>query len=167
MRVFVTTGTDVHPFDRLVRWADDWARTHPEDEVVVQYGRSAPPAAAPGHGLLEREAMRSEIRAADLIVASCGPGAVMDIRAAGRLPVVVARRVALGEHVDDHQTAFAKHLVSAGLARVVEDEAGFVEILREVRESPEAFRVDPAKAVAVGVLRIGELIDRLMERGPD
>lgn len=165
MRVFVTTGTDLHPFDRLVRWADEWARTHPGDEVLVQYGSSAPPMAARGRRLLEREAMRSEILAADVVVASCGPGAVMDIRAAGHLPVVVARRVALGEHVDDHQTAFARHLASAGLARVVTDEAGFVEAMGEVRESPEAFSVDPAKAVAGGVARIGELIDRLMERG--
>lgn len=44
--VFVTVGTDYHPFDRLVQWIDDWmiegggaARAR----VFVQSGTSTPP----------------------------------------------------------------------------------------------------------------------------
>ena len=44
--VFVTVGTDHHPFDRLVQWVDVWAAAHPEIEVVIQYGEACSPAHA-------------------------------------------------------------------------------------------------------------------------
>ncbi|HEV7862459.1 MAG TPA: hypothetical protein VGR20_07150, partial [Acidimicrobiia bacterium] len=47
--VFVTVGTDHHPFDRLCNWADAWVTEarHPEVPWFVQSGTSQPPARAP------------------------------------------------------------------------------------------------------------------------
>ena len=51
-RLVVLLGTDVHPFDRLVTWADTWATQHPADEVVVQHGYTDPPRVATAVRLL-------------------------------------------------------------------------------------------------------------------
>ena len=47
--VFVTVGTDHHPFDRLCAWADAWvsAARHPEIPWFLQSGTSKAPATAP------------------------------------------------------------------------------------------------------------------------
>ena len=50
--VLVVVGTDHHPFDRAVGWADEWAASHPDRRVLVQYGTSRRPTTAEGHDLL-------------------------------------------------------------------------------------------------------------------
>jgi UDP-N-acetylglucosamine transferase subunit ALG13 len=43
--LLVTVGTDHHPFDRLVRWADAWLAGHPGAlRCLMQTGTSTPPA---------------------------------------------------------------------------------------------------------------------------
>lgn len=165
MRVFVSVGTDHHPFDRLVGWASDWARSHPDDDVVIQYGTSNAPAHGRGVELLPRDAMLTEIENAHAVAVSCGPGALMDVRGAGRLPMVVPRRAAAGEHVDDHQLAFARHLSNHEMAICVQDEQGFGAFLASVRDDPSRFRLTPDATDDEGVTRIGELIDGLVRNG--
>jgi len=162
MQVMVSVGTDHHPFDRLVDWASRWAAEHPDDEVVIQFGDSTPPSAGQAHRLFDRTTMGAQIRAADLVVISCGPGGVMDVRATGRLPVVMARRGDLGEHVDDHQAAFAEHLDSVGLARRIESEADFRQVLLEAAEHPRRFRVEIDNTEPSGIATTGRLIDELV-----
>jgi UDP-N-acetylglucosamine transferase subunit ALG13 len=162
MRVFVSVGTDHHPFDRLVEWAERWALDHPDDRVVVQHGTTRPPTNGEFAQLYRRDDMRAQLEAADAVVISCGPGGVMDVRAAGRLPIIVARRNDLGEHVDDHQQSFARHLSDTGLARCVEDEQGFRRALDDARAHPDRFRVEPERSTPAGIARIGELIDELV-----
>lgn len=162
MRVLVSVGTDHHPFERLVGWAERWAADHPDDTVVIQHGHTRPPSSGRAVELMARAEMAGELASADVVVVSCGPGAAMDARAAGRLPVVVARRQALGEHVDDHQAAFARHLDAHGLARRIEDEHGFVAVLAEAAADPSAFTVVPDDSEPPAVARIGRLIDELV-----
>ena len=162
MRVFVSVGTDHHPFERLVEWAERWARDHPGDHVVVQHGTTRPPSHGEFAQLYRRDDMRAQLDVADAVVISCGPGGVMDVRAAGRLPIILARRNDLGEHVDDHQQSFARHLSDTGLARCVEDEEGFRRALDDARTHPDRFRVEPDLATPAGIARIGELIDDLV-----
>ena len=162
MNIFVSVGTDHHPFDRLVAWTSSWAERHPEDDVFVQYGTSSPPSAGDGGELLDRTSMLARVAAADVVVISCGPGGVMDVRGAGRLPVVVARREPLGEHVDDHQLAFARHLEVHELARTIEDEDGFTAVIEEARRHPERFRVETVDDQPSGIAAFGRLADRLV-----
>jgi UDP-N-acetylglucosamine transferase subunit ALG13 len=162
MRVFVSVGTDHHPFDRLVEWAERWAQDHPGDHVVVQHGTTRPPTHGEFEQLYRRDDMRAQLERADAVVISCGPGGVMDVRASGRLPIIVARRNDLGEHVDDHQQSFARHLSDTGLALCVEDEQGFRRALDDTRAHPARFRVEPDRSTPAGIARIGELIDGLV-----
>lgn len=162
--VVVTVGTDVHPFDRLVRWADLWALDHPDTEVLVQYGSSRPPRWATGRPALPRQELLEAFAEADVVVASCGPGAVMDARSVGRRPVVVARRQDLGEIVDGHQQRFAAHLEETGLALSVADEAGLRDLLDVADRS--RFLLPPHQvgraADGSGRARVGALVDRLV-----
>jgi UDP-N-acetylglucosamine transferase subunit ALG13 len=165
VRVFVSVGTDHHPFDRLVGWAAEWARAHPDDRVVCQHGTTAPPppvANLRAVELLDAAGMAAELHAADVVVVSCGPGAAMDTRAAGRVPVVVPRRADLGEHVDDHQQAFARHLEARGLALRVVDEDGFRAALEEVAADPSRLRMEPEVRVPSGIEGVGRLVDDLV-----
>jgi UDP-N-acetylglucosamine transferase subunit ALG13 len=162
MRLFISAGTDHHPFDRLMAWAGNWAAAHPEDTVVVQHGTTRPPQGVEAAELFRRDEMRAQIESADVVVISGGPGGVMDVRATGRRPIVVARRHSLGEHVDDHQHAFARHLAATGLAVCVETEDEFTGAVEDARSHPDRWRVTPETAPPSGIARIGTLIDELV-----
>lgn len=162
LAILVSVGTDVHHFDRLVGWADRWAQEHPEDRVTVQYGTSSPPMTAGGSELFGRAEMLARLAESDVVILSCGPGAVMDARGAGRFPIVVPRRPDLDEHVDGHQLTFARHLDLHGMAIMSEDEATFRELLDRARREPEAFRVALDAEEPPGVARLGSLIDDLL-----
>ena len=58
---------------------------------------------------------------ADVVVCHAGIGSVASCFRNGKKPILVARRRALGEQVDDHQVAFATRLVELELATAVED----------------------------------------------
>ncbi len=53
---------------------------------------------------------------ADLVVSHAGVGSALTAMRAGRLPLLVPRRAARGEHVDDHQVQIAVELERRGLA---------------------------------------------------
>ncbi|MDH2443007.1 glycosyltransferase [Amnibacterium sp. CER49] len=62
----------------------------------------------------------TELSRADVVVTHAGVGTILSLLEAGRFPVVVPRRRARHEHVDDHQSQIADLLRSLGIARVVE-----------------------------------------------
>lgn len=138
-RVLVTTGTSrLFPFDRLVASSRGFA----DAVVTVQRGCSSlEPPVARVVDFLKFDDLRDEIRAADLVVTHAGIGSVLLALANGHRPIVMARRRALGESVDDHQVAFACRLRAAGVAVVVEDPAELVSALRDA-ESPRASSAD-------------------------
>jgi UDP-N-acetylglucosamine--N-acetylmuramyl-(pentapeptide) pyrophosphoryl-undecaprenol N-acetylglucosamine transferase len=114
-RVVVTLGTMEHGFRRLVEALAPLLP--PEAEVLWQTGatdvsglgvRAVP--SLPAHEL--EEAMRE----ADVVVAHAGTGAALSAFEAGRAPLLVPRRAALGEHTDDHQLEVAAELGRRGLA---------------------------------------------------
>lgn len=163
--VFVTVGTDHHPFDRVVGWADDWSAAHPEAEVVVQYGTSRPPSHATGHQLLSSAEFAAMLARADAVVCAGGPGGIMESRGAGVRPIVVARRSDLGEHVDDHQRAFAAFMAARDAVLLADDESTVVAALDAVVIDRDAHRIAPDGGGATGIARIGELIDGLVREG--
>jgi len=165
LRVFVTVGTDHHIFGRLLTWIGEWAVAHPEATVVVQHGSGELPPGCEGHQLFTMDEMREQISAADAVICSSGPGAVMDARSLGRLPIAVPRLARYGEHVDDHQVAFAQHLDRQGIARSAHDAGQLAALLDEVRDHPERFRIDPSSGPAPsGIRGVGDLVDELVWR---
>lgn len=118
-RTLITVGTSrLYAFDRLVAAGEalDGDRT-----LVVQRGPSTvTPAGARVVDYLSFDALRDEMAAADAVVTHAGIGSVLLAMMHGHHPVVMARRSALGEGVDDHQVMFARQLEREGLATVVE-----------------------------------------------
>ena len=98
--IFVTLGTHHQPFARMIEAIE----LLPADELVVQHGHSPAPAgvleAVPFIGFGE---MLARMREADVVVTHAGVGSILLAMREGHTPIVVPRRHAHGEHVDDHQ----------------------------------------------------------------
>jgi UDP-N-acetylglucosamine transferase subunit ALG13 len=118
--ILVTTGTNEQPFDRLVRAAADLAD---REDAFVQYGASREPhGAGEWVDFLGFDELADRMREARVVVCHAGVGSIMLARKCGHRPVVVPRRVGLGEAVDDHQLQMGRRLHAAGLVTLVEDE---------------------------------------------
>ena len=66
--------------------------------------------------LMSDERFQEEIRLADVVVSHSGVGTVLSCLEAGKVPVLVPRRAAHREHVDDHQVQIARVAAARGLA---------------------------------------------------
>lgn len=162
--VFVTVGTDHHPFDRLVDWIDRWAPRAPAVRLLVQHGTAHAPAHAEGTPFVGPDEFASTLDEATAVVCAGGPGAIMETRAAGLRPIVVPRRAGLGEHVDDHQRRFADFMAGRGLVTLADDEPSLDAALDALVDDPDAYRIDQTDAAPAGIARIGALIDDLVLR---
>lgn len=161
--VFVSVGTDHHPFDRLVQWVDAWL---PEGvKCVVQHGTSAPPLHAEGVAYLDHGALNSLLDEAAVVICHGGPTTITESRRHGRRPIVVPRSPALGEHVDDHQQRFCARMEAKGLISMAADEDAFRSLLDHALDAPDDFTV-PAYGgdVAESVARFGDLVADLLAR---
>lgn len=130
--IFVTVGTDHHPFDRLVRWVDEWLATEGRGVTCfMQTGTSRVPRHADWRPYLAYEEMVSLMASARVVVCHGGPGTVMLSLALGKKPIVVPRHRSLGEHVDDHQVKFCRRAADRGDLYLAEDEEAFRLVLRQ------------------------------------
>jgi UDP-N-acetylglucosamine transferase subunit ALG13 len=150
VRIFVTLGTiQPYRFDRIVDVALSLRDVIPDVEFVWQLG-CTPREGLPGrvHGYVGQEQFNTLVRWADLTLSHSGVGSAMQILDQGRIPVLMARRHSLGEHVDDHQQQILDKLVSLGLAA----DAGSLKVSSRRRGISET-RVNtgvPNPAVLVG-----------------
>jgi UDP-N-acetylglucosamine transferase subunit ALG13 len=125
--VFATVGTSKYPFDRLIRALD---RLPDAEGVVVQRGVSrVRPMRAIGIDFLPFDELTAHIRQARVVVTHGGIGSVGLALANGKRPIVVPRLPALGEHVDDHQSAFARGMAAEGLVTLLDDPERLAELL--------------------------------------
>ena len=63
------------------------------------------------------------IQQSSLLIMHAGAGSVIHAVRAERVPIVMPRRAADGEHIDDHQLEFATALASTGHALLARDTA--------------------------------------------
>lgn len=149
--IVVTTGTNEQPFDRLVRAA---AQLGGDEELLVQYGSSRE---AHGAGMwvdfLPFDELESAMRRARVVVSHAGVGSIMLARRCAKVPIVMPRRLAAGEAVDDHQHSLAVRLAALGVVDLVEDE-------RELAELVCARTTTPA-SIAAAALDAGTLVTEL------
>ena len=166
-RVFVTVGTDHHPFDRLVDWLDDWLATvRAQVECSAQIGSSRAPRYARWARHLSYPEMRAAFADADVVVCHGGPGTIMLALAAGKKPLVVPRFSRLGEHVDDHQVVFSRRISEQDMIWLAESAGAFRTHLQSSLVAPRRFAADPRKlegSVAVG--RLERMVDELVASG--
>lgn len=119
MRVFVTVGNALDPFERLLRMVDE-ALPREGVEGVCQHGvsKSRPHSLEPVR-LLPRPEFEAELRRADVVVCHAGVGTLWSAIEAGHRPVVVPRLARLKEHVNDHQLEICRELGQVGLIVIV------------------------------------------------
>lgn len=118
-RAVVTVGSSRYGFRRLL---DVARRLLPRDvEVLWQTGSTnLGDLSIPARAVLPAADLAAAMAEADLVIAHAGVGSALMALQAGKCPVLVPRRKAHGEHVDDHQHQVAEALGGAGLALVAD-----------------------------------------------
>ncbi|SDG45310.1 UDP-N-acetylglucosamine transferase subunit ALG13 [Sinosporangium album] len=164
--VLVSVGTDHHPFERLMGWVERWLDARAGSvRCVVQHGTSRPPRGAECHDMLAHDELQTLMREADAVVCQGGPGGIMESRIAGRLPIVVPRTAALGEHVDDHQVRFTHVLATHGRIALAVTEPEFAAHLEKALADPEGYRAEHDESAAEATaVRFGELVRGVVAR---
>lgn len=138
-------GTDHHPFDRLVRWVDQWLGDHEGVATcLAQIGTAAPPQWCRWRRYLSQAETAAALECADVVVCHGGPATIAAARDAGSLPVVVPRLRSEGEHVDDHQQRFARWAAGVGHLLLVETEFEMRALLDCALRDRCLFRTDAA-----------------------
>jgi UDP-N-acetylglucosamine transferase subunit ALG13 len=131
--VFATVGTTKFPFDRLIRAVDQLPNS---EEAVIQTSASGVrPERALGVAFLPFDLLTAYMRRAQVVITHGGFGSVFLARANGKRPIVIPRRAEFGEHVDDHQIAFARSMAAEGLITLVEDLAQLPDVIADCPDS--------------------------------
>jgi UDP-N-acetylglucosamine transferase subunit ALG13 len=154
LRLVVSVGTDVHPFDRLIGWVDRWLDEQCHVEAIIQYGRSVAPRNGSGHAFLDHSELHAALERADVVVSHGGPSTITESRRFGVVPIVVPRSAHHGEHVDDHQRLFTARLADTDLILRVETEEEFRHHLDAAIREPSVHRMVTGTAVAIDGARV-------------
>lgn len=128
--IFVTVGTNEARFERLLRAV---AALPTDESFVIQHGHS-PAVRRPNCELVDFlpfDAMVETMRSARVVVTHAGVGSVMVALSNGKRPVVVPRRKAFGEAVDDHQLELGRRFAQAGFVTLVETERALADALAQ------------------------------------
>lgn len=108
--IFVTVGTHEQPFDRLVKYIDDFVGSGEiNEEIVIQTGYST---YIPQNCIWQRtfpyQQMKRKVTDARVIITHGGPSSFIMPLQIGKIPIVVPRKKDYGEHVNDHQLSFCR-----------------------------------------------------------
>lgn len=121
---FVSVGNARQPFSRLLAGVAAAAARMPAP-VIVQHGHT--PflfEGLTGRAFMPMDAFAALLGQSDLVILHAGAGSILQAIDAGKCPVVMPRRSAEGEHIDDHQCELARAFAKRGL----------VELAMEVRD---------------------------------
>ena len=134
--IVVTVGNTVQGFDRLMRAIEEMRNTVLKGEdVFVQYGNSRiVPSNCMAVAFVSRDEFDRLIREASLVITHGGAGSIGKCLLAGKKPVVVPRRKAFGEHVNDHQFELVRKLEGQGRIYTVYDIASLPDVVWSARE---------------------------------
>ncbi len=158
MKVVVIVGTK-GPFPRLVDAALAWLHADPTRELWLQHAEPARdlPARAVGAALAPHAEVVTRMETAAAVLCHAGSGTLRDALRLGHVPVVVPRRAAHGEHINDHQLELVEALGDRVLACLTPERPDVLARALEeaaarrgaVRQLPgEALREDLRAAVA-------------------
>jgi UDP-N-acetylglucosamine transferase subunit ALG13 len=153
--VVVSAGSYHLPFERLRDWMEPWVAEHPSVHVVMQHGPSHPLPGAENHSVLPYAELLERCRVADAVVLQGGAGGVMDMRAIGRIPIVVPRIPVDDEVVDEHQLIFTEWVARFGavLRATTRDELwAYLDGMLSGRVESRAARPEPTPGVTAAAL---------------
>lgn len=120
MSTFVSVGNARQHFPRLLDAVKDLVGILPKP-IVVQHGHT--PFGGTDmttFGFVGMEEFLEQMQKAQILILHAGVGAVLQAIECGRVPIVMPRRRAFGEHVDDHQVDFASRMEQTGLVVVAD-----------------------------------------------
>jgi UDP-N-acetylglucosamine transferase subunit ALG13 len=121
---FVSVGNATQPFLRLLESVCAAAPGLPQP-VFVQYGAAHDFRcdSCEGADYISMEEFSLHVAQASLLLLHGGAGSVLNAVRAGKVPVVMPRQAARGEHVDDHQQEFVRELAAMGKVVLCDDPA--------------------------------------------
>lgn len=108
--IFVTVGTHEQPFNRLIEYIDNLKRDGIiSEEVIMQTGFSTyEPKYCKWSRLIPYREMVKNVAEARIVITHGGPASFIMTLQIGKTPIVVPRQKQFNEHVNDHQSDFAK-----------------------------------------------------------
>jgi UDP-N-acetylglucosamine--N-acetylmuramyl-(pentapeptide) pyrophosphoryl-undecaprenol N-acetylglucosamine transferase len=134
-RVVVTLGTyRGYGFPRLIERLIEILP--PETDVLWQTGDTDTSGFGfSGHYAIPEQDLTQAMREADVVISHAGVGTALAALEVGKCPLLVPRRLSLGEHVDDHQIQVARELGNRGLAVSVEaDDLRYDDLIAVARK---------------------------------
>ncbi len=157
--IFVTVGTHEQPFNRLLKYMDEWAETH-EEEVVMQTGYSD---YIPKHcrwkKLYSYTEMADYVNRARITITHGGPSSFVMPLQIGKIPVVVPRKKEFREHVNNHQMEFCEAVAQRmGNIIVVEKIEQLESILEKYDEITVTLRKNLDSGNALFCKRFEEMV---------
>ncbi len=151
MSTFVSVGNALQPFTRLLEGVSRIAAQLPQP-VVVQHGHTPfSDHACQLVPFLGMEEFIRHIHSADLLIMHAGAGSVIHAIEAGKVPVVMPRRAAFGEHVNDHQVELAQALAETGKVVAAERPEDLGKAIRVAQECQSELRRTPGAGSAANV----------------
>lgn len=130
--IFVTVGTQL-PFDRLLLSVDRWAGNNSDTEVIVQSCSSNVQFEnIKVAQFFSPQEYKKIVDRCDVIIGHAGMGTIITAHEHNTPLVIMSRLYKLGEHRNDHQLSTAKKFHGVEGVYVVDDEAGFLEVMGDV-----------------------------------
>ena len=118
--IFVSVGTHEQPFDRLLKEMDRLVEEGViKEEVFIQTGYSTyEPKHCKWSKFLPFNEMKPKVEEAHIVITHGGPSSFVKSLECGKVPIVVPRRQAFNEHVNDHQVKFC-HAVAEKQGNII------------------------------------------------
>ena len=162
--IFVTVGTHEQSFDRLVKYMDQWASEH-DEEVVIQIGYSNyEPKHAKWQRLFAYAEMEDYMDKARLVITHGGPSSFVAPLQRGKVPIVVPRKKAFDEHVNDHQVDFCNHVVKRNRnIIVIEDIAGLDDTIEQYDEIVAGLRKNVTSNNELFCEKFEKIVEKLVK----
>ncbi|MFQ5802360.1 MAG: glycosyltransferase [Candidatus Methylomirabilales bacterium] len=162
----MTVGFHSQPFERLLGWIEEIARSGAVDEsFLVQRGSSRfPMPHCAVVDFLEMDEFDRMMRECRAVVCHAGTGSVIAALDAGKCPIVVPRRRRYQEAYHDLQPGVARELERRGLARFAESKEEVFRHLFAVQEDAHAVLYRPRNGL---MLRLVDEFLRDVEKSSD
>ncbi len=118
--IFVTVGTERFSFDRLIRAVDGLKSALQGEEVFMQIGHATHIPSFPHERFIPFVEFCKKVREARIVISHAGAGTLLMCVDSGKVPIMMARKQAYNEHIDDHQQMLAERMVEQGRILLIE-----------------------------------------------
>lgn len=155
--IFVTVGTEKFPFDRLLKTIDEALQNKEiEQEIFVQIGSSDyKPKSFTYKDYIDFDEMVKFIQKSEVVVSHAGIGSTLLCLSLGKIPILFARNVDFGEHLDNHQIDFTRKMDTLGKVIVAYNEKELIykiKYYKKIISQLRRFHADKSKNQLINYL---------------